>query len=98
MAILESTTAVMEAPIPLTALAANNATPESQSETNTLAEPVANLVADMVDDDPSSAKTAIVISSVTVVTGLSSIIAGVVTVAIPAIARDVQLQHDLLLW
>jgi len=40
----------------------------------------------------------IVIGSVTCVTALSAFLAGVITVAIPAMARDVNLDQGLLLW
>lgn len=42
--------------------------------------------------------TVFVITSVASVTAISSMLAGVVTVAIPAIAEDVNLPHSLLLW
>ncbi|EWZ00024.1 hypothetical protein FOYG_03936 [Fusarium oxysporum NRRL 32931] len=49
-------------------------------------------------DSPSKTTTIIVISSVTVVTMTGSVIAGLVTVAIPVIAQDIGLQQNLLLW
>ncbi|KAL2203507.1 integral membrane protein [Sarocladium strictum] len=55
--------------------------------------------AGQIDDvNPSKTATIAVISSVTVVTGIGSVIAGIVTVAIPAIAHDISLQQELLLW
>lgn len=50
------------------------------------------------DDSMSKGKTVVVISSVTCITGISSLLAGVVTVCIPAMARDVNLESNLLLW
>ena len=46
----------------------------------------------------STTKTVIIISSVTAVTGIASVIAGIVTICLPAIARDIDLADDLLLW
>lgn len=46
----------------------------------------------------SRGKTFIVISSTTVITGISSLLAGVVTVSLPTIAKDLQLGESLLLW
>lgn len=48
--------------------------------------------------DLSKGKTMVVISSVTCITGISSLLAGIVTVCIPAMARDVRLDGNLLLW
>lgn len=47
---------------------------------------------------PSKKTTAIVISSVTCITTLSTLISGLVTVAIPTMAKDVGLADSLLLW
>ncbi|WQF81085.1 Putative major facilitator superfamily, MFS transporter superfamily [Colletotrichum destructivum] len=49
-------------------------------------------------EDLSRGKTVVVISSVTCITGVSSLLAGIVTVCIPAMARDVNLENNLLLW
>ncbi|KZL75275.1 integral membrane protein [Colletotrichum tofieldiae] len=49
-------------------------------------------------EDLSKGKTLVVISSVTCITGVSSLLAGLVTVCIPAMARDVNLEKSLLLW
>lgn len=49
-------------------------------------------------EDISKGKTVVVISSVTCITGISSLLAGVVTVCIPAMAKDVNLESNLLLW
>jgi hypothetical protein len=46
----------------------------------------------------SRGKTFIVISSTTVITGISSLLAGVVTVSLPTIAKDLELGESLLLW
>lgn len=43
-------------------------------------------------------KTFIVITSVTVVTGISSLISGVITVALPTLALDLSIPTGLLLW
>lgn len=42
--------------------------------------------------------TAVVFASVTGVTGISSLLAGVVTVCIPPMARDLNIQTSLILW
>lgn len=46
----------------------------------------------------SKRKTAIVITIITTVTGISSLLAGVVTVALPTIGRDLSLSPGVLLW
>jgi hypothetical protein len=46
----------------------------------------------------STSSTIIVISSVTVITGISSLLAGLVTVGLPTIAKDLNLAPNLLLW
>ena len=43
-------------------------------------------------------KTLVVIASVTFITGISSLLSGVVTVALPTIARDLGLSDNLILW
>jgi hypothetical protein len=43
-------------------------------------------------------RTFIVISSTTVITGISSLLAGVVIVSLPTIAKDLGLGESLLLW
>jgi len=48
--------------------------------------------------DPSRLTTTIVIVLVTLVTALSSLLAGVITVAIPSVAVDIGLSPDLILW
>lgn len=48
--------------------------------------------------DLGKGKTAVVIASVTCVTGISSLLAGVVTVTLPVMARDLPLDEQLLLW
>jgi hypothetical protein len=48
--------------------------------------------------DPSRFTTTIVIVLVTLVTALSSLVAGVITVAIPSVAVDINLGPNLLLW
>lgn len=48
--------------------------------------------------EPSRFETAIVITLVTMITGLGSLITGVVTTATPTIAKDVHLDQSLLLW
>ena len=48
--------------------------------------------------DPSRFTTTIVIVLVTLVTALSSLLAGVITVAIPSVAVDIGLSPDLILW
>jgi hypothetical protein len=48
--------------------------------------------------ETSKGKTFIVISSTTVITGISSLLAGVVTVSLPTIAKDLGLGESLLLW
>lgn len=53
---------------------------------------------DAQHEDISKGKTVVVISSVTCITGISSLLAGVVTVCIPAMAKDVNLEGNLLLW
>jgi hypothetical protein len=40
----------------------------------------------------------VVIASTTVITGISSLLAGIVTVALPTIAKDLQIPNNLLLW
>lgn len=42
--------------------------------------------------------TAIIFTSVTAVTGISSLLAGLVTVALPRIVHDLDIPHSLLLW
>lgn len=49
-------------------------------------------------ENVSRARAAVVISNVTCITMLSSMLTGVLTVAIPTIAKDVNLSHGLLLW
>ncbi|KAL0934518.1 MFS transporter [Colletotrichum truncatum] len=53
---------------------------------------------DVQHDDISKGKTLVVITSVTCITGISSLLAGIVTVCIPAMAKDVNLESSLLLW
>lgn len=53
---------------------------------------------DAQHEDISKGKTVVVISSVTCITGINSLLAGVVTVCIPAMAKDVNLEGNLLLW
>jgi hypothetical protein len=48
--------------------------------------------------DPSRFTTTIVIVLVTLVTALSSLLAGVITVAIPSVAVDINLSPNLILW
>jgi hypothetical protein len=48
--------------------------------------------------DPSRFTTTIVIALVTLVTALSSLLAGVITVAIPSVAVDIDLSPNLILW
>lgn len=50
------------------------------------------------DPEKTRGKTFIVISSTTVITGISSLLAGVVTVSLPTIAMDLHLGESLLLW
>jgi hypothetical protein len=50
------------------------------------------------EDEVSKSQTVIVISSVTVITGISSLLAGLVTVGLPTIARDLKIPTALLLW
>jgi len=42
--------------------------------------------------------TIIIFTSITAVTGISSLLSGLVTVALPTIARDLDLPPSLLLW
>ncbi|KAF1985392.1 integral membrane protein [Aulographum hederae CBS 113979] len=49
-------------------------------------------------DEISKSRTAIVVASVTFITGISSLLAGLVTVGTPTIARDIGLDSSLLLW
>lgn len=46
----------------------------------------------------STSRTIIVISSVTVITAISSLLAGLVTVGLPTITKDLDLAPNLLLW
>jgi len=48
--------------------------------------------------DPPKSTTAIIITCVTCVTMIGSLLNGVVTIALPTMARDLQLQPGLLLW
>lgn len=48
--------------------------------------------------DLGKGKTAVVIAAVTCVTGISALLAGVVTVTLPVMARDLPLEEQLLLW
>ncbi|KAF2007682.1 MFS general substrate transporter [Amniculicola lignicola CBS 123094] len=48
--------------------------------------------------NPDKATTAIVLSCVVCITGISSLLAGLVTVGLPAMAHDFDLGPDLLLW
>lgn len=48
--------------------------------------------------DVSKGITAAVITSVTCVTGISSLLAGIVTVAMPIIAQDLNIPSNLQLW
>lgn len=48
--------------------------------------------------EPSKFDTAIVITLVTLITGLGTLMTGVVTTATPTIAKDVHLDQNLLLW
>ena len=50
------------------------------------------------DGDISKAVTAAIITSVTCVTGISSLLSGLVTVSMPTIAEDLALDDSLLLW
>jgi hypothetical protein len=50
------------------------------------------------EDEVSKSQTVIVISSVTVITGISSLLAGLVTVGLPTIARDLSIPPGLVLW
>jgi hypothetical protein len=53
---------------------------------------------DVAVEDLSKGRTFVVILSVTVITGISSLLAGIVTVGLPTIARDLRLESNLLLW
>ncbi|OLN81928.1 putative MFS-type transporter C1683.03c-like protein 2 [Colletotrichum chlorophyti] len=88
------TTTVDAAKAPVTPL------PElSSSSTNTSRTNVSAFPSDTAQhEDISRGKTVVVISSVTCITGISSLLAGVVTVCIPAMAKDVNLEGNLLLW
>jgi hypothetical protein len=50
------------------------------------------------EDEVSKSQTVIVISSVTVITGISSLLAGLVTVGLPTIAKDLSIPPGLVLW
>ncbi|KAF6803585.1 integral membrane protein [Colletotrichum musicola] len=88
-----TTTTVVVAPaIPLPELSASSSITSGPDRGACLAEEAQH------DDAMSKGKTVVVISSVTCITGISSLLAGVVTVCIPAMARDVNLESNLLLW
>ncbi|KAF2424447.1 integral membrane protein [Tothia fuscella] len=53
--------------------------------------------ASILGDEVSKGRTAVVISSVTVITGISSLLAGLIVVALPTIAKDLQIPSSLLL-
>lgn len=50
------------------------------------------------EDEVSKATTAVVIASVTCITGISTLLAGLVTVGLPTMAKDLSLDPSLLLW
>src|ERR1700761_5631579 len=51
-----------------------------------------------VEEDLSKSRTFVVILSVTVIPSISSLLAGIITVGLPTIARDLGLESNLLLW
>jgi hypothetical protein len=50
------------------------------------------------ETDVSKGQTVVVISSVTVITGISSLLAGLVTVGLPTIAKELDIPSGLVLW
>jgi hypothetical protein len=60
--------------------------------------PPANAVDAEQMEAPSKGTTAIVLLSVICITGISSLLAGLVTVGLPRMAHDLNLQPSLLLW
>jgi len=50
------------------------------------------------DLEVSKSRTFLVITSVTCITGISSLLAGLVAVGLPTIAKDLELGANLLLW
>ncbi|KAF2802029.1 uncharacterized protein BDZ99DRAFT_429276 [Mytilinidion resinicola] len=62
-----------------------------QNETTIATEPASK-------EDVSKGTTAVVIASVTCVTAVSTLLAGLVTVGLPTMAKDVNLDPSLLLW
>jgi len=47
---------------------------------------------------PSKAKTAVIIASITMVTGVASMMNGLVTVVLPTLQKDLHLDQSILLW
>jgi hypothetical protein len=63
-------------------------------------EPIEREVARPASEQPSLKKgtTAIIFASITGVTGISSLLAGLVTVVLPTVAKDLSLSDAVLLW
>ena len=83
----------LEMPLPISANTVTRIQPDEHIVSTAL-----NIVALSEDRTPSKTQTIIVISSVSVITGIGSMLSGLVTVSIPTIARDINFPQDLLLW
>ncbi|KAF2730080.1 MFS general substrate transporter [Polyplosphaeria fusca] len=75
-----------------------NETPPTLTDDTRPINPPANAVAAGQTAAPSKGTTAIVLLSVVCITGISSLLAGLVTVGLPTIAHELQLEGRLLLW
>ncbi|KAF2272125.1 MFS general substrate transporter [Westerdykella ornata] len=73
-------------------------TPSTGRKENSYPRPPANAVSAEVQDAPSKGTTAIVLTVIVCTTGISSLLAGLVTIALPTMARDLGLDASLLLW
>lgn len=60
--------------------------------------PPANAVSAELQEVVGKGTTAIVLTTIVCVTGISSMLAGLVTIALPTMARELHLEAHLLLW
>lgn len=58
----------------------------------------ASTIAEPVNSTPSKSRSAAIIFSITCITGISNLLAGLLTVCIPVIAADIGIQAGLQLW
>lgn len=73
-------------------------TPPLAEDLRPIVNPPENAVKAEPQEVPGKGTTAIVLTTVVCITGISSLLAGLVTIALPTMARELGLGTDLLLW